>query len=74
MTDKEIMIRMYTLQLQQTALLVTLSEKLNLMMEKSGMSKADIEEIKTAEKAMVDAGTQQGLKDWEKELQHIAKS
>ncbi len=74
MTDKEILIRMYTLQLQQLTMLVCLSEKLNLMMQKTGMPQSDIDEIKKIEEQMRIAGEAKALHGWEKEFDYLAKS
>lgn len=72
MTDREVILRMHLLQLQQMNLLICLSEKLNLMMRKTGMPESDVEEIVRIEQAMIEAGQAQSRKDWEAELKHLS--
>lgn len=65
---EETIIRMHLLQLQQINLLVCLSEKLNLIMERAGMDPKHIAEIKKIERAMIEVGEKQAFSDWTEDI------
>lgn len=73
MSDKKLLIRMNILQLQQMSFLICLSEKLNLIMLKSGMSEADINEINEIEKRLNEEGLKKMMSDWNEELKELTK-